>query len=51
MNETVELIADQRARIDETVRRIRAGLKAYQQTGLPEPSHIFCPEALNAKKP
>ena len=49
MSEAVALTADQRVRINETLRRIRAGLKAYQTTSTDEPIHIFNPEALDAK--
>lgn len=50
MTETAALTTDQNNRIEETLKRIREGLRAYPDTKSSEPIHIFLPEALDARQ-
>ena len=50
MSETTALTDDQKNRIEETLKRIREGLKSYPDMKPSEPIHIFLPEVLDARK-
>ncbi len=49
MNQDLPLTEDQLKRIEKTLARIRAGLKAPAGSPFEEPAHLFAPENTNDK--
>lgn len=50
MTDQNDLSDDQKNRVEETLKRIRAGLKRIDLSPGAEPAHFFKPEALHDQK-